>query len=84
MKKILLIMNLDYYKKYKDLKKYIEPKKSEEYDEEIEQSDEQIDEETKKLAEHLKKKYNIDDDDTRKKDTPTKIPQSVRKKRHAN
>ena len=30
--------------------------------------------------EKLLKKYNIDDDDSKKKDTPTKIPQSIRKK----
>ena len=50
----------------------------EESDEEIEESDEEIDEKTKKYMKKLFKKY----DDTREKDTPTKIPQSVKKKIH--
>ena len=50
----------------------------EESDEEIEEFDEEIDEKTKKYMKELLKKY----DDTREKDTPTKIPQSVKKKIH--
>ena len=50
----------------------------EESDEEMEESDEEIDERTKKYMEKLFKKY----DDTREKDTPTKVPQSVKKKIH--
>ena len=56
----------------------------EESDEEIEESDEEIDEKKKNIyiyiyMKELLKKY----DDTREKDTPTKIPQSV-KKRYTN
>ena len=49
----------------------------EESDEEIEESDEKIDEKNIYMKELLKN-Y----DDTREKDTPTKIPQSVKKKIH--
>ena len=48
----------------------------EESDEEIEESDEEIDEKKEKYMKELLKKYDV----TREKDTPTKIPQSVKKK----
>ena len=51
-------------------------RKKDNFDEKIEESDEKIDEKTKKYMKELLKKY----DDTREKDTPTKIPQSVKKK----
>ena len=53
-------------------------RKKDNFDEKIEESDEKIDEKTKKYMKELLKKY----DDTREKDTPTKIPQSVKKKIH--
>ena len=48
---------INYYKKYKDFKKYIESEESyvEESDEEYEKYDEEMDEETKKYMEELMK-----------------------------
>ena len=74
---------VDYYEKHKKLEKKLKEEsdeKIEESDEEIEETDEETDEETKKFKEYHMKNFDDDHDDTRKKDTPTKIPQSVRKK----